>query len=50
MSSEEADVLSTLMVKLMEKNQQGYDLQTDHMNPLHMAELLRDYTVRKLKD
>ena len=27
MSSEEADVLSNLMVKLMEKNQQGYDLK-----------------------
>lgn len=50
MSSKEADVLGNLIGKLMEKNQEGYQLQGDQMNKLHTVELLRDYTLRKLKD
>lgn len=50
MSSEEADVLSNLMGELIEKTKQGYELQINEMDELQMAELLRDYMLRKRKD
>ena len=43
MSPEEADSLSHLMGKLMEKNEKkGYELKIDQMNELHLVELLKD--------
>lgn len=38
------------MGKLIEKNKQGYELQINQMDELHMVELLRDYMLRKVKD